>query len=85
MCNRTCRSAERRGHLLFTRNRYTCHVSSHESDPPVGKRFKRRRRAFDSGMLVLPPDPVDARNLERGLAEARSSVIDSAVYVAAVG
>jgi len=42
----------------------------------------RRRRRFDSGLLVLPSDPIDARNRDR-LAESGShSLVDSAVYVA---
>jgi magnesium transporter len=54
-----------------------------DPDEPVEKRFvRRRRRAFDSGMLVLPMDPVDALNAERGSVPVRSSVVDSAVYVA---
>jgi hypothetical protein len=54
-------------------------MESTESDEQVAKRFvRRRRRSHDSGMLVLPLDPVDAWNLERGPEHARTSMIDSA-------
>jgi len=57
-------------------------MPSPEPGQPVEKRYgRRRRRAFDSGMLVLPMDPVDARNVERGSVPARSSLVDSGVYV----
>ncbi|WP_051552041.1 magnesium/cobalt transporter CorA [Nocardioides sp. URHA0020] len=42
----------------------------------------RRRRRYASGLLVLPSDPIDARNPARQAEHERRSLIDSAVYVA---
>src|SRR3954470_3175098 len=48
----------------------------------TGRMTPRRRRRFDSGLLVLPTDPIDARNRDRLGEPGPHSLVDSAVYVA---
>ena len=57
-------------------------MAPREPDDPLGPKHRPRRRGYPSGLLILPVDPVEARDPVLRTEHERRSMVDSAVYVA---